>query len=201
MYKASNTTELILVRHGETLLKDALLGRTDAPLSIQGRETINNVANRLAGERLCAIYSSDLRRACQSAEIIAHGRNLPIVEVPALREMNMGKWDGRSFGEIMQSEPEALGRFWSDVENQRAPAGESLSDLKGRVLPCLKEIVKRHVGERICVVAHGGVNRVILFEALGLSLANYYSVEQKYGALNRIRYFGDGNSLVALVNG
>jgi broad specificity phosphatase PhoE len=62
-------------------------------------------------------------------------------------------------------------------------------------------MLARHKGETICLVAHGGVNRVILFDALGLALSRYYAVSQDYGCLNRLRYFEDGATVVDLVNG
>ncbi|TAL18354.1 histidine phosphatase family protein [bacterium] len=194
-------TELILIRHGETSTPGTLLGWTDSPLSVEGVATMEKVSAKLAVEKFDAIYSSDLDRSVASAKIMAKPHGMEVARIPALREMNMGRWDGVLFSILMETEPEMLRAFWADKENCRTPGGESLSDLRSRVLPAVEELRKKHEGGRIMVVAHGGVNRVILFTALGLSLSRYYKVEQRCGSVNRISYFPDGNEVVTLVNG
>jgi alpha-ribazole phosphatase/probable phosphoglycerate mutase len=194
-------TELILIRHGETTTPGTLLGWTDSPLSVEGVATMEKVSAKLAGEKFDAIYSSDLDRSVASARIMAKPHGMEVTHLPALREMNMGRWDGILFSILLETEPELLHAFWADKENYRAPGGDSLSDLRSRVLPAVEELRKKHEGGRIMVVAHGGVNRVILFTALGLSLSRYYKVEQRCGGVNRISYFPDGNEVVTLING
>ena len=76
-----------------------------------------------------------------------------------------------------------------------------MAQLRDRVLPALERLIETHRGETVALVAHGGVNRVILFEAMGLTLQQFHTVNQRYGCINRIRYFQDGNALVELMNG
>lgn len=178
-----------------------LIGHTDPPLDNEGICTLRNTAGKLENSEIDALYSSDLMRAVASAEIIGDGRGLKPVARPSLRELYMGLWDGISVSEVMEKHPGAIKEWWDDPSMFRTPEGESLSDLRARVLPELKDILERHKGETVCMVAHGGVNRVILFEAMGLPLSRYYSISQDYGCINRIRYFEDGKVVVDLMNG
>ena len=73
--------------------------------------------------------------------------------------------------------------------------------MSARVLPALEGIIKGNFGASICVVAHGGVNRVVLSDAMGLGLENFFSIEQDYGCLNIIDYHPDGIKVVKLLNG
>ncbi len=76
-----------------------------------------------------------------------------------------------------------------------------MTELRKRVLPALERIIDRHSGEHVCIVAHGGVNRVILADAMGLGLENFFRIEQDYGGLNIIDYFQDGLRVVKMLNG
>ena len=89
----------------------------------------------------------------------------------------------------------------ADVVNFRAPGGESLGELAARVVPAISDIAARHRGEDVLVVAHGGVNRVILMDAIGAPISSFFNIEQRYCCLNIIDYYADGNSVVQLANG
>ena len=195
------TTNLIIVRHGHVEGAKRLIGHTDAPLSDNGRQQLKRTAEKLKETPIDALYSSDLARAVESAEIIGEGRGLAHVRLPGLRELFMGAWDGITVEELIKSDPDAITRWWDDPSVFATPGGEGLQDLRKRVLPELEKILKEHSGETVCVVAHGGVNRIILFEAMGLPLKRYYSVSQDYGCINKVRYFDDGKVVVDLVNG
>lgn len=103
--------------------------------------------------------------------------------------------------EIQETRPAEWAARLTDLEHFRAPGGESPRDLAARVLPALKEIVERHRGEEVLVIAHGGVNRIILMDAIGAPLSSMFSVEQRYCCMNVIDYYADGNAVVKLVNG
>ncbi len=197
----TSPTRLLLVRHGEVAGEGVLHGHVDVPLTGEGRAQIRRLAGRIAREPLAAVYCSDLSRARESARILAAGRDVPVVPDPAFRELHMGRWDGRALADILAEEPEGIQAWWDDLEGFRLPGGESLADLRARVLPALQRVILRHRGETVCLVAHGGVTRVILFDALGLSLARFHRVAQDYGCLNRIEYHPDGVVVVGLING
>ncbi len=85
--------------------------------------------------------------------------------------------------------------------NYRVPEGENLIDVRDRVMPVLHEVLERHAGQEILLVAHGGVNRIILLNAIGAPLSAMFNIEQSYGCLNIIDYFADGRVTVKLLNG
>ena len=194
-------TRLYLVRHGAVEGPGNLNGHTDVALTPAGLAQMERAAERLAGEHLAAVFSSDLRRAREGAELIARGRGIGPVADPAFRELHMGRWDGRPFTEVWESEAELVERWWADPEGFETPGGESLGQLRSRVLPALDAILRRHAGRTVCLVAHGGVNRVVLFEALGLSLSCFQRLAQDHGCLNLVEYPAGGEPVVRLVNG
>jgi alpha-ribazole phosphatase len=161
---------------------------------------LENLAARLKSALLAAVYASDLSRSRQGAEILGRERRLAVQTVPEFREINFGVWEGLTFAEIAERFPEELEGRFSDLAGYRIPGGESLTDLSDRVLPKLKEILARHDGQALALVAHAGVNRVILCDALNLPLAHLFRLDQNYGCLNIIDYLPDF-TVVRLLNG
>jgi broad specificity phosphatase PhoE len=194
-------TRLFLVRHGEVEGEGVLHGHVDVALTPRGRRQLGTVAERLRAEPLSAVYCSDLQRSRIGAELVARGRQLPVLPRPAFRELHMGEWDGKGVAELWRDDRERIERWWANLESFALPGGESLSDLNERILSALRTVLAEHREESICLVAHGGVNRVILFEALGLPLSRYHKLAQDYGCLNIIDYYPDGNAVVRLING
>ncbi len=96
--------------------------------------------------------------------------------------------------------PKQLRRRFSNMVKVRPPGGESLLDLEARVMPALEELLSRHRGEALLIVAHAAVNRLILCKALGLGLEHFFRVSQDFSALNIINYYSD-LAVVRLLNG
>jgi alpha-ribazole phosphatase/probable phosphoglycerate mutase len=113
--------------------------------------------------------------------------------------MDMGRWEGLTFAEIQAREPELCDRWLADPFAMPFPDGEGLPDLRARAVPALRKVVERHAGGRIAVIAHGGTNRVILAEALGLPLGNIFRLGQDYAAWNLVEYRETG-AVVHAVN-
>lgn len=193
-------TRLYLIRHGEVEGEGAIHGHVDVPLTAQGVVQLEAVAARLAGEPIAGVYSSDLQRARVGAVLIAQGRGLEPVADPAFRELDMGDWDDRSFRELWAEDSARIREWWADMENYALPGGESLAKLRSRVMGALAPLLERHRGESFCLVAHSGVNRIILFQAMGISLTHYRRLAQDFGCLNVIDYYPDGNAVVCKVN-
>jgi len=199
---------LYLIRHGATL-NDGVKrykGSIDVPLSEEGIEQIKKVSLYL-GQRLKdqkpVVYSSPLSRALRSAEIISQVFNLKPVIVPELRERNFGIWEGMSFDEIKERYPEEFSLWASNPLRYSPPQGESTIEVRDRVMKALKWILQpsdSSLQPDIIVVAHGGVNRIILCELLGISLENIFRIEQDHGCLNIIE-FHDDFPVVRLING
>jgi broad specificity phosphatase PhoE len=150
-------TVLLLVRHGETdwNADGRLQGHTDRLLSDFGRLQAQRLAQELKGEQLEAIYSSDLSRARETAEIVGDGLGLPIELDPDLREKDWGNWEGLTA-----------------VERDRvAFVGESTEAHQERMLGALRRISERHPGDgRVLVVTHGGSMRRVQTAAMGMAL-------------------------------
>lgn len=164
---------------------------------IQDDSGNQNVSN---SSGLRAIYCSNLARAVQSAEIIAAQFNLVPSKVADLRERSFGIWEGMTFSEIRGQYPK---EFASWAENPLAYSpigGETTLEVRDRVIKVIGELVERHAGEEIAVVAHGGVNRIILCHILGIPLENIFRIEQDYAALNIIEFW-EKYPVLKLLNG
>lgn len=181
----SRRTLIYLFRHGEVM--DAgtrrFIGHRDVPLSPRGERQCRAQAARLHQVELAAVFTSDLRRAHRSGEILGAGHGLEPRVVPALREMDMGRWDGLTAGEIEQREPAAFAEWMARIGNFPFPEGESLADLLARAWPAFEAIVAAHAGRSVAVVAHGGTNRALLCRTLGVPLERILSLGQDYAAL------------------
>lgn len=151
-------TELILVRHGETdWNRDGRYqGHADPPLNEAGREQALELARKLEALELDAVYTSDLRRAAETAEIIAAKRDIPLSRDPGLREVDVGSWSGLTRSEIAERFPGA-----------DAHDGESRAAHRERVVRAVTAIAERHDGCRVLIVSHGGSLRTLLGHALG----------------------------------
>jgi len=149
-------TTLLLVRHGETDWNAAgrLQGHTDRPLNDYGRQQARELADRLAGDDIEAVYASDLARARETAEILGARLGLEVVIDPDLREKNWGNWEGLT----------------SDERAAIAFEGESTEAHRERVLRAVDRIVEAHPDGRVVVVTHGGSLRRIQAAVSGIAL-------------------------------
>ena len=195
-------TRLYLVRHGQVTnhLDGTCNGQNDVDITELGIGQMEAVADRLRDENLAAVYSSDLIRTRRGGEVIAENHGLIPDQFGAFRELDFGLWEGLNIDQIEEQFPGALDERRRKIVEYRVPEGESIGDLAGRVIPALKKILKANQGKNVVLVAHGGVNRVILADAMNLDLRNFYSIEQDFGCLNIIDYFPE-LAVVKLMNG
>lgn len=199
----TSKTGIFLIRHGQVVTheKRTYNGHADVGLTEFGISQYHELRERLAKEGITACYSSDLSRCVIGAKIICEQFGITPRLDPRLRELNIGIWEGMTWEEIIEKYPEEWHGRLADIVNYRVPGGENLIDLAGRCLPALKDIVAAHRGENVLVVGHGGMNRVLLLDAIGAPLSALFNIEQKYGCLNVIDFFDDGNLTVSLLNG
>ena len=186
-------TRLVLVRHAEPdeSMQGRCYGRLDVPLSAAGLRRAAAVGEVLRSHELEAVYSSPLQRAFDTARAVASAHGLEPIPREALRELDFGELEGTSHDEIASEHPK-LYRFWmEDPSTVRFPGGEGLSDLRARVLPEVAGIRKQHEGQAVAVVAHGGVLRVVLADALELPEAAFFRLDQPYGALSVVDWVED----------
>jgi len=169
----SQPTELIVVRHGETLwnLDGRQQGHLDSPLSPLGVRQADAIAARLAEERFDALYSSDLGRARATAQRIAARTGHAVRVDERLRERHLGIIQGLTMSEFERLHPEEHARFNSGGADFRVPGGESIRQRHERVVACAEEIAARHPGQRVVIVTHGGVLSSLFRRAAGISVA------------------------------
>ena len=185
---------IYLVRHGQVngYEKIPICGHTDVDLTETGVLQLEKMAERLRLVEPGAIFASDLKRSMNGARQIARYHNVPVHFLPELREMYFGDWEGRSLGNIIKNYPEELEKRKKDPSHYACPGGgESISHLSDRIIPVFERICAEEAGRDLVIVAHGGVNRVILSHALGLDLSQIFNLQQDYGCLNIIDYFPD----------
>jgi len=194
---------LYLVRHGQVVGHERLPanGHTDVDITEMGMLQMEHLAGRLRLTDIKAIYSSDLQRTKKGAGIIGRNHDAPYRIIPEFRELCFGDWEGLDLEDIMNQYPGEMEKRRQEIVDYHPPGnGESMRDLSLRIMPRLMTMLKDEAGKDILLVAHGGVNRVILCSALGIDLANIFSIQQDYGCLNIIDYFAD-HALVRLING
>jgi broad specificity phosphatase PhoE len=153
---SSAVTTILLARHGETDWNREwrFQGHADPPLNQTGRAQATDLSRALADEELSAVYSSPLRRAFETAEVVAAAHGLEPVAVEALREVDVGSWQGLTRAEVESRFPEQYAR-WLD-HGQGWADGETYEQMAERVIEALLELAAAHDGERILVVTHGG---------------------------------------------
>jgi len=150
-------TRIYLVRHGqvEGYQQKRYNGQINVPLTELGKEQSELICACLANIALDAIYSSDLDRSRYCARLIADGHGLVVVEEQALREINFGDWEGRTWVELQESYPDDWQKRLQDLTNYQVPGGESLQDAADRIRPVIRRILEKHPNGDIALVAHG----------------------------------------------
>jgi broad specificity phosphatase PhoE len=187
-----------LLRHGEHgLLGKVLAGRMPGVgMTERGRAEITAQAERLAGDKIAAIYSSPLQRTRESAEIVAERLGLPITFRDDLIELDFGEWTGATFDSI-RADPR-----WQAWSTQRSlatiPGGESMRAVQQRIVGAIVELNERHLHETVVLVSHGDVIRSALVYALGMPLDFYNRIEVAQGSISTIRIDASGIRVLTL---
>ncbi|ABN51942.1 Phosphoglycerate mutase [Acetivibrio thermocellus DSM 1313] len=169
-------TVLYLVRHGQTdwNKENRCQGRIDTELNSEGILQAEAIAQRLAGENIDVIYSSALKRAYTTAEIINRKLSRELVRNEALNEIDFGEWEGLTFEE-MRKRPDYSYEQWRLMPHLVTfPGGEkSLKNVQDRAMKFVNEIIEKHNGNNILIVSHGGVIKLIILGMLGIGLEAY----------------------------
>jgi broad specificity phosphatase PhoE len=171
-------TELWLIRHGQTDWN--LTGRwqgqaADAPgLNATGYSQVLTLRDHIPHVRLSAIYSSDLLRARQTAELLAKSLELTVTLEPRLREINLGVWEGMLSADIAAQYPQELSERSREPLHSHAPRGESVMEVVERVREFVSTLVTIHKHESVLIVAHGVVLAIIICLAQDIPLTGVY---------------------------
>lgn len=188
---------LVLIRHGEpeASAKGRCYGKLDVGLSDTGRRQMANVAQALASVSLDAIYASPRRRAHQSAEALDGGVRLE----PRLGEIDFGELEGLTYEESARRYP-ALYKEWMEHPTEvKFPGGESFEQMQSRVLEAMRGIREAHTEQTVAIVSHGGVNRIVLADALGVESANIFHMGQSHAGISVVDDF-ENYSVVRVMN-
>lgn len=184
---------LYLVRHGETdwNAKKRYQGVTDLSLNLNGRKQAQLLAERLKDIPFTRCYTSELKRAQETAEaIVGLNKVTRIIKEPALREISFGKWEGLTYGQVARNYPEEV-KAWVESNGLIPPVGgESLRDLEKRLLGWFEPLVAEKPAGNILVVAHGGVLRLFLCLLLAVPIVKHWKFNLATGSLAVVEVHG-----------
>jgi len=183
------TLHLQMLRHGETTTS-GFRGSLDDGLTEHGWSQMRAaVATAGPWQRL---VSSPLQRCARFAEQLAAERGLPLEQVADLRELHFGRWEGRTALQLMETDERGLGLFWEDPYAFTPPEGEPVQAFADRVFAALHRLQRDHDGERVLLITHAGVMRLVLAHARGLAPRQLLQVEVPHGALLGVDIDADG---------
>jgi len=162
-------TRLILIRHGETdwNSEGRWQGQVDVPLNATGWEQAQQMARSLESAHIAAIYSSDLQRARQTAQVLADSTGLLLHLDSRLREIHQGEWQGLLFSEIQARYAQAYQDRQRDPLNFASPGGEAVAQVRERALAATRDIIRQHSDATVAVVLHGFVLAVLIAHLRG----------------------------------
>jgi 2,3-bisphosphoglycerate-dependent phosphoglycerate mutase len=195
-------TELFLLRHGKTVwnAEERFQGHQDSPLTLEGIAQAEAAAAYLRTQTLTALYSSDLPRTLQTSHPIALATGLTILHEPALRERNLGIFEGLTHPEIEARHAEVYARYVAREPEYVIPNGESLHQLHQRGLEVMERLARRHPGERIAIVSHGALITTFMRHLHGIPLHHPRQFSIHNGSISHVRFDSatSGWSVVAL---
>ena len=190
-------TEFIVVRHGETDYNNSLRfqGQIDIPLNQKGIEQAEKVAGFLKDIPLQAIYSSSLKRARTTAEIIGRVKGIEPQTTDALREMSFGIWENMNSSDIQKKYAKEWKDFFASPASTKIPQGESMSDVQKRAYPVVQQILDQYPEGDVAFVAHGGIIRVLICTMLGLDLNRAWHLHVGNASVTCFYYWGRSYTL------
>lgn len=149
-------TRLILIRHGETEwnVEGRYQGQADPPLNVRGMAQSYELAEQLTKTNLEIMYTSPLKRAAQTAQVVVEKLQIPLFIEPRFMEIHQGDWQTRLRAEINQLYPDLFHRWESEPWEVNPPNGESLPQVQKRVIAALKELIHKHPNQRVGIVTH-----------------------------------------------
>ncbi len=192
---------LLLAPHAPTdwNAQSRLQGHSDTALSDAGRCQAALLANRLLAVPIDEVHASDLRRAMETAAPIARPRDLAVQSDPRLRELNFGNWEGMTYEEVGQADPQGLAAWEANVLDTAPPGGETLARMADRVGQFFGELRARGDEERtILIVAHRGSLQVLLCQALGMAPQARWQFHLEPASLSELNLYNQGPVLTSL---
>lgn len=171
---------------------------TDVPLDEVGREQAELVAVRLRDEEIDRVYSSPLSRCFELAEMVAGDHGLEVEVDERLREIDLGRWDGETYKEIIEKDGDILKRWTRDPASVTVPGGESLTDVQERAMDWLRQAVAECPEGTVLASSHGGAIRAVLAGVVGLPLSMLFRLTVDLASISVINYLGEFSNLELL---
>lgn len=192
---------MFLVRHGQSTWnrEHRIQGQLDPPLSADGRRQAELLASRLAGRRFDGHYSSDLKRAFETAEIIASRVGIQPEPERALREIYLGEWEGLRTDEIAERYPREWSRWVEEPDWNVVPGGEPEADFGARVSGAIDDLMHRYESKDVLVVTHGGVIQAALHRIVGKPSRGLFPFRIQNASISLIER-RDGRMVIGGVN-
>lgn len=178
-------TRFILIRHGETdwNAEGRYQGQSDVPLNARGRSQSAELSAELGENQPVAIYCSDLKRASESAEILGRALGVSVYQDPRLREIHLGCWEGMLFEEIQAKYSDLLNLRKLDPRTVSAPGGETVEQVRIRVMAAVRDIAKQHINETIAIVSHGLALAILIARYQGRPIEEVWDLIPQNGKL------------------
>lgn len=187
---------IYIVRHGVTNYnqENRFQGQLDIPLNEEGLAQVAKLGNYFQKKPVDVIYSSDLKRAYQTAEAISNVKDLQIRILPGLREVNVGKLEGMTWAEVKENYPN-----WARAgHNHGYPGGETRLEIENRVKNSWEYIAKRHSNDNVVLVSHGGIIKSLICLLLGVNNENRSKFVIDNSSITRIIYNDSGYRIKSL---
>ena len=192
---------LLLIRHGQSTWnrEHRIQGQLDPPLSDEGRRQAERVGQRIAGRHFAGFYSSDLKRAFETAQAIEAATGLQAEPMAGLREIFLGEWEGLRTDDLAQRFPEAWASWTDEPDWDLVPGGEGAALFETRVAAALDEILSRHAQGDVVVVTHGGVIQIALHRVIGRPSRGLFPFKIQNASISVIER-RDGRMVIGGVN-
>ena len=191
------STTIDLLRHGVCEGSGKFRGSTDSALLPEGIKQMENALKYHKSWDL--VVSSPLRRCREFAIRICNQRNITLQVDERWREIDFGQWEGESIQDIFTTFPEEIQRFYSQPESFVPPDGESILDMKERVVCAFNELLDSHKGKNLLVIQHGGTTRLLLAHILNMPLSCATQIEVPYACLTRIRVYHESDKNIPVL--
>ncbi len=183
-------TQIDLLRHGEPVGGRRYRGQTDDPLSEKGWQQMR--AAVMGRQDWDVIYSSPLKRCAEFAQELSGRLALPLTTDERLKEIGFGAWEGRTPDEIRRDDPLRLENFWRHPVANRPQGAETLVSFRTRVSSVWEEICVAQAGQRVLIVGHAGITRLLLSLVLGSPVEHMFRIQVDNAGITRIRIQGNG---------
>jgi len=170
-------TKVMLIRHGDTdwNVEEIFRGRADVELNEIGIKQAELLAKYFADERIVAIYSSPLKRALRTAEIIAVSHHIDVITAPELIDFEYGEWQGLSHDTVKEKYKALYDEWLTNPHLVKVPKGESLDDVRKRATSLVDRIIIKHEGT-VALVSHRVVGKVLICALLGLDNSHFWNI-------------------------